>query len=281
MTTYPFLQLDVFATGACTGNPVAVVLDAAGALTDEQMQRLANWTNLSETTFMTPLPHGTSGYALRIFTPREELPFAGHPTVGSAHAALHWGVVEPGRFIQRCGLGDIPIGGDRHDGVLVEVGRPTVLPLEPDADELSRLLGTQVDDLRLLDVGPRWLTGRVAHPDDLHAIAPDFAALASFEARHAPATGTTLYAVDPGDGTPHVRSFAPLHGIPEDPVCGSGNLCVSEHLRMFGERSPGDSWVARQGKALGRDGRVHVTLTEDGAWLGRHARIVFSGTASL
>ncbi len=281
MTTFPFLQLDVFATGPCSGNPVAVVFDREGALTTERMQRLANWTNLSETTFMTPLTDGESGYGLRIFTPREELPFAGHPTVGSAHAALHWGVVEPGRFIQRCGLGDVPIEGDRADGVLVEVGRPRVVAIEPDAEALSALLGAEVSDLRLLDVGPRWLTGRVASPRVLRAIAPPFEELARFEARHAPATGTTLYAVAPDDGTPHVRSFAPLHGIPEDPVCGSGNLCVAEHLRLFGGRDSGDSWVARQGEALGRDGHVHVTLGEDGARLGRHARIVFEGVASL
>ena len=280
MSSYPFLQLDVFAESSCAGNPVAVVFDAAGALTPGQMQRLANWTNLSETTFMTPLDGGGSGYALRIFTPHEELPFAGHPTVGSATAALHWGVVEPGRFVQRCGLGDVSIEGDLTDGVLVSVARPTLHELAPDADALSESLAAEVWDLRLLDTGPRWLTGRVATPEVLHAITPDFAQLARFERAHAPATGTTLYALDE-DGTPHVRSFAPLHGIPEDPVCGSGNLCVAEHLRLFGGRGPGDSWVARQGRALGRDGRVHVELTREGANLGRRARVVFSGVATM
>lgn len=274
---FPFLQIDVFTQKPGYGNPVAVVLDRDGVLDTEAMQRFASWTNLSETVFMLPLGEDASGYRLRIFTPSDELPFAGHPTVGAAHAALHWGVVEPGDFIQRCGRGDIQISGSLEEGVSVRVGRPSLLELEVDGEALSGLLGHRVHDAKLLDVGPRWIVAHVESVDALYAIDPDPMRLAAFEEAHAPATGTTLYALDE-EGAPHVRSFAPLHGIREDPVCGSGNLCVGEHLRRRGSRQPGDGWVASQGSALGRAGSVHVTLTEEGALLGKHATILVEGS---
>lgn len=277
MTTLRFLQIDVFSKTPGLGNPVAVFLDPSGSY--PEMQRIANWTNLSETVFLTPWE---GGYELRIFTPHEELPFAGHPTIGSAHAALHWGLVSPGDFVQRCGRGDIPLSGSLEDGVWAKVTRPTELPLEElSTDELAKALGTpEVVSPRLLDVGPRWLVARVPDVDALHAMTPDFTGLAALESRHPPTTGTTIYALD-ADGTPHVRSFAPLHGIPEDPVCGSGNLCAGEHMRLEGERSPGDAWIARQGRALGRDGYVRVALEERGVRLGGHAQLVLEGVAHL
>lgn len=277
--TFPFLQIDVFTQRAGYGNPVAVVLDKDRVLDGDAMQRFAHWTNLSETVFMLPLDASAAarGYELRIFTPSEELPFAGHPTVGSAHAALHWGVVSPGDFVQRCGLGDVPIAGSLQDGVSVRVSRPQLLDVKISGEELDRVLGLAAENPMLLDVGPRWIVARVESVEALYAVDPDPMELAAFERAHEPASGTTLYALDE-QGVPHVRSFAPMHGILEDPVCGSGNLCVGEHLRLGGSRVAGDTWTARQGRALGRDGHVQITLLEDGALLGERATIMVEGT---
>ncbi len=279
--TFPFLQIDVFTRQAGYGNPVAVVLDRERVLDGDAMQRFAHWTNLSETVFMLPLDATSEvkGYELRIFTPSEELPFAGHPTVGSAHAALHWGVVQPGEFVQRCGLGAIPISGSLEDGVSVRVARPELLDVQVSGEQLERVLGLAAESPMLLDVGPRWIVAAIESVDALYAIDPDPMELAAFESAHSPASGTTLYALDE-QGAPHVRSFAPLHGIREDPVCGSGNLCVGEHLRLRGSRGAGDTWAARQGRALGRDGHVQITLLEDGALLGESATILIEGTLS-
>jgi len=278
MTALPFMQLDAFTTTPCAGNPVAVFLDEDQALSAERMQHIASWTNLSETTFMSRIE---GGYALRIFTPSSELPFAGHPTLGSAHAALAWGLVSPGHFIQRCGRGDIPIEGSLAQGLWIDVAAPIAREdITIDADALRSIIGSDARDIELLDVGPRWIIGLIDSIEELYAIDPDPQVLARFEARHPPTSGTTLYALD-RDGTPHTRSFAPLHGIREDPVCGSGNLCVGEHMRRRGLKSTGDSWAAHQGRALGRDGRVHVVLTDSGARYGKHATITLRGEATL
>lgn len=280
MRRFPFLQLDVFAHAACMGNPLALIVDWHSTLDQQQMQRVANWTNLSETAFIHPLD-GLNGYGVRIFTPHQELPFAGHPTIGAAHAALHFGLVEPGRFIQRCGVGDIEIRGDRAQGVYASVDVPVECTLHRfDAQTMNTIFGATIHEPRLLDVGPKWLTGYVRDVETLYALQPNATQQAEFELRYPPTTGTTLYAVDEA-GTPHVRSFAPNHGIAEDPVCGSGNLCVAHHLRLRGVKGVGDRWVARQGKALGRDGQVQIELGEHDVLLGSHALIVFEGEACL
>lgn len=279
VTTFEFLQLDVFSEEPCRGNPVAIILDRDGVLDTAKMQRLANWTNLSETVVMTPA--GAQRYVARIFTPHEELEFAGHPTIGAAHAALIWGVVEPGDFIQECGIGEVELSGSLVDGISAELASPSrITPEDVDSAELERALGQAVRALELLDIGPKWFVARVDSVDELYALEPDLAALAAFEAKHPPATGTTIYAVAL-DETVHVRSFAPRHGISEDPVCGSGNLCVGDHMCITGQRSPGESWVARQGAALGRDGRVRVRLRGDRIELGGRAVRVFEGLAHL
>ena len=278
-TPFEFLQLDVFSEEPCRGNPVAIVLDRDGVLDTAMMQRLANWTNLSETVVM--IPAGAQRYKARIFTPHEELDFAGHPTIGAAHAALIWGVVEPGEFIQECGLGEVELVGSLEEGIMAELSSPNrITPDGVDLAELEAAIGGAVHELELLDIGPKWFVARVDSVEELYELEPDFAALAAFEAKHPPATGTTLYALSL-DEVVHVRSFAPRHGIPEDPVCGSGNLCVGGHMCITGQRSPGESWVARQGAAIGRDGRVHVELRGDRIKLGGRAARVFEGLAHL
>lgn len=273
----PFLQLDVFANAPCLGNPVAVVLDEEESLSSEMMQRCASWTNLSETVFVS---RREGGYKARIFTPSRELPFAGHPTIGAAHAALHWGLIPPGHFHQECGLGDVPLQGSLKQGVHARLERPIERTLSLDPDALSDALGAQVCAPRLLDTGPCWLVAQLAHADTLHAITPHLSRLAVLEEEQPIITGTTLYALDQ-EGVVHVRSFVPRHGIPEDPVCGSGNVCVGEHMRLEGVKQVGDSWVARQGSALGRDGYVHISLEEAHTTLGGRAHIIFEGHATL
>jgi PhzF family phenazine biosynthesis protein len=256
---------------------VAVVLDADG-LDTESMQRIACWTNLSETTFLLPPRTPQADYRLRIFTPRQELPFAGHPSIGSAHAALEAGLVERKEALrQECGAGllDLRLEEGR---IFLRGPEPKMRWMDVNASAFGIPL---VPGSRLLrvDVGPVWMVGEIADAGALAALKPDMAALAKWS-RSLDVTGISVFAASgEADSAIHVRSFAPAHGIDEDPVCGSGNLSVAAYLRFdrqdgrFGER-----YVARQGMALGRDGRVAVRLDPDGARIGGHAVTCVEGT---
>jgi PhzF family phenazine biosynthesis protein len=268
-----FKQVDAFTDRAFMGNPVAVVLDGQG-LDTAQMQHIACWTNLSETTFL--LPSKVADYRLRIFSPRRELPFAGHPTIGSAHAALEAGIAKGKKIKQECGAGVLDLSVD--DGV-VYVRSPTVKITAvagiPGKVGIALAPGAQ---LLRCDVGPVWLTGEVADADTLAALKPDMGALAEW-AESLNATGANLFAPSgEKDCAFHVRSFAPGHGIPEDPVCGSGNISVAAYLRHF-KRAP-KSYIARQGMQMGRDGRVHMRVSEDAIELGGRAVTCVEGVIS-
>jgi PhzF family phenazine biosynthesis protein len=241
-----FKQVDVFTDRPFQGNPVAVVIDAEG-LDTAAMQRIASWTNLSETTFL--LKSGVADYRLRIFTPRQELPFAGHPTIGSAHAALESGFATPsdGRLRQECGAGVLDLSVESGK-IFVRAPQPKIRPVD------KPVFGAKA--LRI-DVGPVWLTAQV---DDVAGLKPDMAAIAELSAA-LEATGVTVF-----DARYEVRSFAPLHGIPEDPVCGSGNICVAAYLRFFGKAEP--SYAARQGMQVGREGRIAMRVSDKEIWLG-------------
>ena len=268
MATLPFKQVDVFTDRPFFGNPVAVVVGAED-LDTEDMQRIACWTNLSETTFL--LPSSKADYRLRIFTPRQELPFAGHPTIGSAHAALESGFVKKQKSLtQECGIGILDLSVDEGtifvrapDAKIADVRRPL-----PFASKLLRI-----------DVGPVWIVGEIADAKALAALKPDMEALSAFSLDHE-ATGVTLFAPSgEKDAAIHVRSFAPAHGIPEDPVCGSGNISVAAYLRQTnGAKRFGERYVARQGMQLGRDGRVFMRIDEDGIRLGGQAVTCVEGT---
>lgn len=265
MGTLRFKQVDVFTSRPFFGNPVAVVIGAEG-LDTEAMQRIACWTNLSETTFL--LPSTVADYRLRIFTPRQELPFAGHPTIGSAHAAREAGFVDASRrtLKQECGAGVLDLAVDEEGrifvkGPLAKVSAAPAIPGIPSGGERLRI-----------DVGPIWVVGEMADARALAQLAPDMASLADYS-NEQKASGVTLFAKsDDCVSAIHVRSFAPAHGIPEDPVCGSGNLSVGVYLKASGQAERfGKTYVARQGGALGRDGRVQVRLDEDGIRIGGHA----------
>ena len=261
MATLPFRQVDVFTDKPFLGNPVAVVIGAEG-LDTHTMQRIACWTNLSETTFL--LKSEVADYKLRIFTPRQELPFAGHPTIGSAHAAIESGFVQKkASLTQECGAGVIQLGVEK-DGIFLRGPQARISDVRKTLPFATKLLR--------IDLGPVWVVGEVADAGKLAALQPDMAALAEFS-HDVEATGVTVFAASGEKGSAiHVRSFAPAHGIPEDPVCGSGNLSVAAYLKQTNQvKRFGERYVARQGMQVGRDGRVSVRIEADGIRIGGHA----------
>lgn len=261
--------VDVFTAQPLLGNPVAVVLDAEG-LDGATMQQIARWTNLSETTFVLPPTRPGADYRLRIFTPGSELPFAGHPTLGSAHAALESGRVAPrdGRVVQECGAGLIGITVSGSTRVLT-LPAARVTALEPDdVRELEAILGAPVIRAAapaLVDVGPVWIVAQLASADAVLQVQPDLARSAAFE-RRLRATGVTVFGAHAaGESDIEVRSFAPSCGVGEDPVCGSGNGAVAVFQRVRGLLPAGHSaYVAAQGQCVGRRGRVSISVSTDG-----------------
>jgi PhzF family phenazine biosynthesis protein len=261
--------VDVFTAQPLLGNPVAIVLDAEG-LDGATMQQIARWTNLSETTFVLPPTCPEADYRLRIFTPGSELPFAGHPTLGSAHAVLESGRVAPreGRLMQECGAGLIGIAVSGSTRVLT-LPAARVSALAPDdVDELEAILGAPVNRSAapaLVDVGPIWIVAQLASADAVLAMQPDLARSAVFE-RRLRATGITVFgAYNVGDADIEVRSFAPSCGVGEDPVCGSGNGAVAVFRRARGLLPATHSaYVATQGQRVGRRGHVSVSVSTDG-----------------
>jgi PhzF family phenazine biosynthesis protein len=288
MPTLRFKQVDVFTTRPFFGNPVAVVLEGDG-LDAGAMQHIAAWTNLSETTFVLRPTAAGADYRVRIFTPRAELPFAGHPTVGTAHAVLEAGVVAAKPELrQECGAGVLRLvveGNGTARRIAVEAPPPALEPLAADATaEVERALGARLapDTAgQLVAIGPRWLTVMLADAAAVRTLAPDMTAVAAVS-RKLRATGITVFAPEgTGQHQVVVRSFAPADGIPEDPVCGSGNAAVGAWLQHTG-RAVGDGgrYVASQGRELGRDGYVGVRI--DAAtrrvWIGGAAVTCVDGT---
>lgn len=277
-----FRQVDVFTGVPFKGNPLAVVHDA-DRLAPEQMQAIARWTNLSETTFVCAPTDGRADYRLRIFTPASELPFAGHPTVGSAHAVLRGGLRPrtPGRLVQECGRGliEVRVEGER---LFFKLPEPALGDLgDGRLAEVAGALGVspgEVAAAAVIDVGPVWLTLQLADADLVRGLRPDQARVAA--ATPPGAVGVTVFGLEPegAESQIEVRSFAPVEGVAEDPVCGSGNGCVALLVRREGLLGE-DSYVARQGRCVGRDGRVEVRFGEDGAvWVGGQAVTCVEGT---
>ena len=274
MNTLAFQQVDVFTAVPFKGNPVAVVLDG-DTLSSAQMQSIAAWTNLSETTFVCTPTDQRADYRLRIFTPKRELPFAGHPTIGSAHAVLRHGLKPrvAGNLVQECakGLVDIKIDGDR---VLLALPEPQFRePTTPQVAAVAEGLGVktaQIQRAAIIDVGPVWFTVQLASGDVVRALAPDMAKLAALSPIGM--TGVNVFGLYPQGGSAdiEVRSFAPGEGVPEDPVCGSGNGCVAALVRRDGVLKT-QTYVASQGRCLGRDGQVTVEFDGTTIWLGGHA----------
>ena len=271
----PFQQVDVFSAVPFKGNPVAVVLDA-DRLSGEQMQAIAGWTNLSETTFVCTAASARADYRLRIFTPRSELQFAGHPTIGSAHAILRKGLKpkSAGKLIQECGKGlvSLRIDGER---LFLALPAPAMRDISAvDSSELASALGIGARDVRanaIVDAGVAWITLQLSDADQVRNLEPDLTRIQALTP--AGIVGVTVFgiAAPRADSTLEVRSFAPAEGVPEDPVCGSGNGCVAALVRRD-RLIAGSKYVASQGCRVGRDGRVEVQFGDDETiWVGGQA----------
>jgi PhzF family phenazine biosynthesis protein len=264
----PFKQVDVFTSVPLLGNPVAVVLDGSG-MTDAAMQAFANWTNLSETTFVMPTTDPAADYAVRIFTPRNELVFAGHPTLGTAHAVIEAGLAAPtdGKIIQQCKLGLIEVSVE-SSGLSLKMPPHKVTPA-PDSAGLGAALGGVTFGKgapQVVDVGPHWVIAELSSVAQVEALTPDLAALAVYDRAHH-TTGITLFA-ESSDGGITVRTFAPLDGIVEDPVCGSGNGALAAYRLHIGTVRSGDRYLASQGRQVGRDGKVHIRIEGNNVHVG-------------
>lgn len=285
MRLVPFKQVDVFTEHALGGNPVAVVLDAEG-LDGEAMQRLAHWTNLSETAFVLPPTTPQASYRVRIFTPMQELPFAGHPSVGTAHAVMEAGLVQPrgGTLVQECAMGLLPVrvdGAGRAPCIAVRAPQARMIPTPKGTQHLldAAVAGLTLGRIApvMYDNGPRFWLVEAASEDDVRMHHPDLAAVAAFTTATG-AVGFTVYAdADNDEYQRVVRTYCPADGIAEDPVTGSANAQIGALLMDRGRYFPGDRYVASQGRECGRDGRVEVRLEDDGIWIGGTCVTVIDG----
>jgi PhzF family phenazine biosynthesis protein len=275
-----FSSVDVFTNELMFGNPVAVIHDADG-LTTQEMADFARWTNLSETTFLLKPTDDRADYQLRIFTTRQELPFAGHPTLGSVHAWLEAGGIakDPECLVQQCGAGLVQI---RRDGTRLAFAAPPLIrggEVEAgDLAEIMALLGidsSQVVDAQWADNGPGWVALLLTDAGAVLALQPKLDQAGRFNAvgvigPHPPGSEVDF----------EVRAFTPLEeGQREDPVTGSLNAALGQWLITTG-RAP-NSYIAAQGTALGRRGRVYVTKIDDDVWVGGDTVIGVTGMVHI
>jgi len=274
----PFAQVDVFTEVPLLGNPVAVVLDGTG-LTTEEMLAFTAWTNLSEATFVLPATDPGADYAVRIFCPGRELPFAGHPTLGTCHAWLMSGGAPRGdAVVQECGAGLIPI---RQTSSGLAFAAPPLRrsgPLDAeDLVEIAACLGipsSAIVDHHWCDNGPNWQAVMLARAQDVLDLTPDPALL----------NGRDIGVIGPHPaGTDvdfEVRAFFPGNqGLTEDPVTGSLNAALAQWLLSTG-RAP-STFRTAQGTALGRRGRVTIEHIDADIWVGGACRTVVRGTVDL
>ena len=282
MSTHRFHQLDVFSGEPLKGNPLAVV-HAAETLDDATMATFARWTNLSETTFLLPPDQPAADYRVRIFTPGGELPFAGHPTLGSCAAWLAAGgrPQVQGEVVQSCGVGLVRIRRSVVDGRerLAFAAPPLRRSGAMDEALVSRIalaLGLARDEIvrhQWVDNGPGWCALLLASAERLLALKPDWARLGELK--------LGLVAPQPpgADTQFEVRAFVPTLGVPEDPVTGSLNAGLAQWLIGAGLAPP--RYVAAQGAALGRAGRVHVEHDGRDCWIGGEVAVCIDGRLAL
>ena len=274
-----FTQVDVFTDELTFGNPVAVVHDA-DELTEQQMAAIANWTNLSETTFLSAPTDERADYRVRIFTPYVELPFAGHPTLGTAHAWLEAGGVpkDAAELVQQCGAGLVRI---RRNGAQLSFAAPPLIRgggVDPeDLTEIVAILGIDHDQVvaaQWADNGPGWVALLLPDAEAVLALRPKVVEGGRFDSIGVIGPYPSNAEVDF-----EVRAFTLLVGQGEDPVTGSLNAALGQWLIATG-RAP-SSYIAAQGTALGRRGRVYVTKIGDEIWTGGHTVTGVSGNVQL
>jgi PhzF family phenazine biosynthesis protein len=286
MPSRRFKQVDVFTEKPFLGNPVAVVIDSA-SLDSAEMQRIAAWTNLSETTFVLPASSRDADYQLRIFSPKQELPFAGHPTLGSAHAVIESGfaTTHDGRLRQEClaGLIDLTIE-ETAAGKRISLEAPEAKISAVD-DHNRRLMQMALGLMRAfvhpparIDVGVVWLVAQLESGKAVAALQPEMDKVLKLSIATNAAGITVFGKSDDEVSGLHVRSFAPALGIAEDPVCGSGNASVGAYLLHTGLiKSYGSDFIARQGMQVGRDGQISVHIDQHSVRIGGYAITCIDG----
>jgi PhzF family phenazine biosynthesis protein len=288
MRQRPFKQIDVFTDTPYLGNPLAVVLDGNG-LSTEEMQRFTNWTNLSEATFLLPPTQAGADYRVRIFCPGRELPFAGHPTLGSCHAWLQAGGRPKGEHVvQECGVGLVKL---RRDGERLAFAAPPLRKSGPLAEDdvalIARGLGVARSDIlhhAWCDNGPNWRGVMLRSAEQVLALKPDAAVLAGLDVGVVGPRGKVgVVGARNGDDDIafEVRAFFPgNNGMAEDPVTGSLNAALAQW--MIGAGLAPEHYIASQGTALGRAGRVHVERDAQGdIWIGGHSVTCVEGQVLL
>ena len=302
-----FKQVDVFTATPYFGNPLAVVLDGTG-LSDDEMQRFARWTNLSETTFLLPPSDASADYRVRIFTPGGELPFAGHPTLGSCHGWLQAGGQPAGKdfIVQECQVGLVKIRREPGTQRLAFAAPPLKrsAPSPVLLAQVAAALGvkaTQIIAAQLLDNGPLWLGLLLDSPETVLQLMPDHAALEKLDAkvgvaarypreeaspliaranREARAFGSAAAANSPAEPDLEVRAFAASIGVNEDPVAGSLNASLAQWL--IAEAHLPARYLASQGVCLGRAGLVQIERDESGqVWVGGESVTCIDGKVRL
>ncbi|MGP6171621.1 PhzF family phenazine biosynthesis protein [Microbacterium sp. A204] len=276
-----FRQVDVFGEESCTGNPVAVVLDAEG-LDDDALKRFSVWSNLSECTFVLPPTERGADYRVRIFSLNTELPFAGHPTLGTARAWLDAGGVPatPGVVMQECGAGLVPVRVEADRLAFTAPPRLRSGPVDPDLlAVVIEILGVEPERVlaaEWLDNGPGWVGLLLDHANTVLKLRPDATA-------HPGRWDIgVIGAQDPGSETAfELRAFFTEGDKPllEDPVTGSLNAAAAEWLIAIQRANA--PYIAAQGTAMGRRGRIHVSVEDHTLWVGGRAEVVLSGTAVL
>lgn len=278
VTQHRYTEVDVFTDRALKGNALAVVFDADG-LSEEQMAEFARWTNLSETTFLLQPTIPGADYRVRIFTPGGELPFAGHPTLGSCHAWLAAGGKprDSQLVIQQCEVGLVKI---RREGERLAFAAPPLRRSGPADDatceQIARCLQLPRSALRAVqwvDNGPGWVAALLDSAQAVLALRPDFAAMQPLN------LGVVGACVPGSECAFEVRAFVPTLGVPEDPVTGSLNAGLGQWL--IGAGLAPERYVASQGTALGRAGRVFVERIDDDVWIGGHSVTCVEGRLTL
>jgi len=277
-----FQQVDVFSSEPFKGNPVAVVL-GADDLSERQMADFAKWTNLSETTYLLKPTNPEADYRVRIFTLKGEIPFAGHPTLGTCHAWLaNKGQARGDLITQECGLGLVPVC--RHGGRLA-FAAPQLIRSNPlDETLLTRIAAglriarSSILDAQWVDNGPGWAAIQLGSRAEVLALDPDHAALDDLKIG---VIGAWDQARDGLEAQFEVRAFAMAAGVKEDPVTGSLNAGLAQWLIGSGSGRAPDSYVVSQGTALGRAGRVYVDRIGNDIWIGGNTRSNIEGTVSF
>ena len=277
-TTFKFHQLDVFSNEPLLGNPLAVVHDAQ-VLDDATMASFARWTNLSETTFLLPPVSAQADYQVRIFTPGRELPFAGHPTLGSCFAWLAAGgqPKSPDFIIQECGIGLVRI---KKDGDRLAFAAPPLLRTGAIDEEILKQIAAglgisrqEIVDHQWIDNGPGWCAVMLGSAEQVLGLKPDFVILGDLK------LGVIAPQPQGSDTDYEVRAFVGSLGVPEDPVTGSLNAGLGVWLIAAGIAKP--NYLVSQGTVMQRKGRVYVDRVGNDIWVGGHTAICIEGAVSI